>query len=197
MHMHFMTPEQPRYFRPLVNRPSQYTYMDCFCGCGGTSAGAVLAGLLPVYAFDHDEAALQSYARAFNPGILKFQQNVVDFVKFMRESIEANGLTGVQVDVCHLSPPCQFFSPAHTTSGKQDAANHDASFCIEEILELFRLRVATMEQTFGLKTHHPGKMVAILRQFLSKGFTITWSIVHLADYGVPQTRRRLILIATA
>jgi hypothetical protein len=170
-------------------RSRRYTFGDLFCGCGGASRGATMAGLRVQWAVDREEPMRRSYTRSFPT--TRFA--CVDVFNFVTEKQYED----CRVDILHLSPPCQFFSPAHTTPGAGDEENTAASFVIDHILKNAKPRIATLENTSGLLERHPDYFRTVIRQFTSSGYNVRWKVVNLADYGVPQSRRRLLIIASA
>ena len=164
----------------------RYTFADAFCGCGGTSRGAAMAELHLKWAFDFARAMCKSYQRNF-PATQVYCTSADQFVM--------QKIMGIVVDILHLSPPCNYFSPAHTTEGRDDDQNTAASFVITELLKLILPRVVTLENTLGLERRHPLYLHAVVQQFTVLGFSVTWKIMKLADYGVPQNRERLVIIA--
>jgi DNA (cytosine-5)-methyltransferase 1 len=102
------------------------------------------------------------------------------------------------VDILHLSPPCQVFSPVHTREGKNDQQNFASLFACEEIIKKTRPRMITLEQTFGIL--HPRFKEAfhsLIQMFTSLGYSVSWRTLGFQRYGLPQSRRRLIIIAAA
>ena len=165
----------------------RYTFGDAFCGAGGTSRGAVMAGFRIEWGFDHDAAACMSYALNF-PTSKVHQLEAHDFAAIKGSEHK--------VDVLHLSPPCQFFSDAHTVDGKNDEVNTASQFVISDLLKKTKPRVATMEQTSGLPRRHPHYLQAILQMFTAVGFSIRWRILNCSDFGLAQRRMRLFVIAS-
>ena len=167
----------------------RYTYGDAFCGAGGMSRGALMAGLKVKWGFDFDEWACKSYNLNFPfPNTSVYHLRADQFSSLQSEDH--------QVDIFHLSPPCQFFSPAHTINGKDDDKNIASLFAVFEQLKKTRPRVVTLEQTSGIKTLHPHYLNALILMFTEHGFSIRYKICHLQDYGLAQTRSRLIIIAS-
>jgi DNA (cytosine-5)-methyltransferase 1 len=102
------------------------------------------------------------------------------------------------VDVLHLSPPCQVFSPIHVREGKNDEQNFNSLFACEAIIKKCQPRVVTLEQTFGIL--HPkfqNAFHSLIQMFTSLGFSISWQTVSFPNYGLAQSRRRLIILAAA
>jgi DNA (cytosine-5)-methyltransferase 1 len=98
------------------------------------------------------------------------------------------------VDILHLSPPCQPFSPANTTPNAfTDAMNHATFTAIEDLIRLYKPRVVTLEETSGLSHQkHRGWFRKLLSSFVNIGYSVGWRIL----YSVPQTRKRPILVGS-
>lgn len=103
------------------------------------------------------------------------------------------------VDILHISPPCQCFSPAHTHAGKDDDQNEASLFTIGDLLKIVRPRIVTLEQTFGLHTRLQFRQHrnALTQMFTKLNYSVASSVLQLADYGLPSSRQRLVIIAAA
>lgn len=107
-----------------------------------------------------------------------------------------NANSGLLVDILHLSPPCQVFSPVHTRAGQNDQQNFDSLFACDALVYAARPRIITLEQTFGIL--HPKFEAAfnsLIQTFTSYGYSVSYQIVEFHRYGLAQTRRRLIIVA--
>jgi len=118
----------------------KYRFGDAFCGVGGCSSGAKAAGLNVIWAFDKEEDTRDIYAKNFRD-TETYAQTVDEFI---------SGQNRKPIDILHLSPPCQPWSYAHTTIGRNDEANSSALFAVDRLLDIYRPRVATLEQVPGL-----------------------------------------------
>lgn len=169
-------------------RKRQYTFGDSFCGAGGMSRAAHQLDLNIKYAFDCNKHACNTYTLNF-PGADLHCLWAHDFVQQKAD---------FKVDIAHLSPPCQFFSDAHTVAGKDDEMNTASLFAVGELLKKSKPRVVTLEQTFGilLRARHQGYLNALVQVFTSAGFSTRWRLLHCADYGLPQMRLRTFMIAS-
>jgi C-5 cytosine-specific DNA methylase len=168
-------------------RIRRYTFGDAFCGAGGTSRGAKMAGLRVEWGFDS----------AVNP-ISSFQSN---FFGAHAYHSSADCFTQLQdddhkVDILHISPPCQPFSPAHTVAGKDDETNEASFLGTAAVIKKTRPRIVTFEQTSGLAERRDEWLTAMIHVIAELGFSVRWKVVNLAEYGLPQARKRLILIAS-
>ena len=164
----------------------RYTFGDCFCGAGGMSRGAVSAGLRINWGFDFYLPPCESYRKNF------FGTPIYNV--WANQFSEAMG--NRKVDICHLSPPCQFFSDAHTIQGKDDDMNTASLFAIFNLLEKAKPRIVTLEQTSGLIRRHPIFFNAVINMFTSRGFSVRWKVMNCADFGLPQRRTRLFVMAS-
>lgn len=182
------TQDQSTIINALASKANKqrYTFGDCFCGAGGMSRGAVSAGLRIKWAFDFNLPACQTYGLNF------FRTPIYNV--WANEFSEAEG--DHKVDICHLSPPCQFFSDAHTIQGKDDDMNTASLFAIFNLLDKAKPRVVTLEQTSGLIRRHPIFFNAVINMFTSRGFSVRWKVLNCADFGLPQRRTRLFIIAS-
>ncbi|KAG4440342.1 hypothetical protein IFR05_004194 [Cadophora sp. M221] len=171
------------------SRHSSYTYGDAFCGAGGTTRGAVAAALKVLWGLDLDKNAGKTWKANF-PTATHYEMWAHDLVATI------NASTDLLVDILHLSPPCQVFSPVHTRVGKNDQQNFDSLFACDALVHKARPRIITLEQTFGIL--HPKFEAAfnsLIQTFTSYGYSVSYQIVQFHRYGLAQTRRRLIIVA--
>lgn len=177
-------------FFPLSN---ESTNQSTVSGAGGASHGAKLAGLDLRFALDHWEIANGTYEKNF-PDVNLFKMSCDKFIMEMEKRFSPE----MYVDILHLSPPCQYWSPAHTRPGRDDERNMASLFSVLGLVMIVKPRIATLEQTFGLHTpHFRPYFNAVVNMFTSMGYSIRWAIVQLADWGLPQSRKRLIMVASA
>jgi hypothetical protein len=164
-----------------------YSALDSFCCSGGWSMGARLAGgITVVRAFDQDEKACEAY-RWNHQDVNVFNESAFDYI---------HNASNIVIDILHLSPPCKTFSIAHTRPGKNDDTNYAASFAALDLVKKHRPRIITYENTFGLESRHGEDMKRIFAQLTGLGYSIRWSVKNLADYGLPQIRKRLLMFAS-
>lgn len=172
-----------------ADETNAYTFGDAFCGGGGASCGARQAGLQLKWAFDSNQDAIMTYRLNFGPNVRSLCMEAFRFF--------SNPDRSLRVDIMHASPPCQTFSPAHTVHNqerddKNSACIHGIGHAVKEV----RPRVVTMEETFGLEheAHRPS-LFRLVMDLVELGYSVRWQVIKLSDYGVPQIRKRLILIA--
>ena len=170
-----------------------------------------MAGLRVVWGFDSWEHACKNWRSNF-PWATCYNRPAHDFVEFAKNA-EKQGFPGLmKVDILHLSPPCQFFSPAHTINGVNDEMNTASLFAVQAVIEVAKPRVVTLEQTFGITwPRFRFYFNALIQMFTTHDFSVRWAIVPLQQWvrippslttqlltpcqGLPQRRHRLIIIA--
>jgi len=170
-------------------RPS---VLDIFSGAGGTAWGFLRAGFRIVAAVEKDPQAAATYRT--NIGV---QPKVTDITLLdpggFREEI---GLRPGDLDVLIGCPPCQGFTRMRNAEGAGDRRNPLVLRYLEYVRE-FMPRFAVFENVPGLaRTEHGRRFYEALLDGLDKlGYAVVRRIVDAADYGVPQHRRRIVIIA--
>jgi DNA (cytosine-5)-methyltransferase 1 len=176
--------------RPLRLKQGQlYTFGDMFCGAGGVTRGAQTAGFKAILAVDKWESAHESYTANF-ADVDARNIDISDFTQSLSDG-------EYRVDVLHTSPPCQVWSPAHTVPGANDEANLAALYSTFEVIRKTKPRIVTLEQTFGiLYNRFQHYFHLLLNCFTSIDYSVTYKVVSLNTWGVPQPRKRLIIVAS-
>ncbi|MGM9864074.1 MAG: DNA cytosine methyltransferase [Lepagella sp.] len=166
---------------------TQYTFLSLFSGAGGLDLGFEKAGFLHTESSDILEIAVNTLRRNRSEWTV-FQQDVRGY----------SPKVGRDIDVLLAGFPCQGFS----LGGKREA--HDARNYLYRhvirITENIKPRILVMENVLNLRTmRHPetGKPFAeqISSELANIGYTTIFKSFRVAEYGVPQTRRRFIFIA--
>lgn len=172
----------------------KYSTGDCFCGAGGISRGAIQAGLHVAWGFDKDEHAIETHKKNFaKHGTASLAMNDAQFLHLISDRPGE-----YTIDHAHYSPPCQPFSAAnHNRNVEGDFVNQKALFSLHHLTERLKPRIATIEETAGLMSRHKQWFDTLVNIFTSIGYSVRWKIVRCQDYGIPQTRARLLLTAAA
>ena len=178
--------------REATNRQEgqKYTLFDSFSGAGGVSRGAQMSGFKVMYAVDKEETTWATYRMNF-PDTQLYKCRVDQFIDRARKD-------HIRVDFLHLSPPCQYFSPAKTRPSAHDDENIFALYSCNALIHKLRPRIITVEQTFGIMhSRHQEYFHGFLNDFTQYGYSVRWKIVRLCTWGCAQDRKRLIMIAAA
>lgn len=168
------------------------TAIDLFSGCGGLTLGLKQAGFKVLAGVEVNSIAMKTY-RANHPEVSPWLADIkaIDPER-MREEL---GLKKGELDLLAGCPPCQGFSSIRTFNGKREIED-DRNELIWDYLrfvEAFMPKSLMMENVPAL-----AKDVRIKR-FQKKikllGYEPDCDVINAADYGVPQRRRRMILLA--
>jgi len=163
--------------------PKQYTFIDLFAGIGGFRLGMTRQGFQCVFSSEIDEPTCQVYEENFgeNPYCdisIQDEKALPDF------------------DVLCGGFPCQPFSKAGRLQGFSDTRG-TLFFHILRILEHKKPKAFILENVNTLFGHDKGNTFKVIKQSLeSLGYYFSYSFLDASDFGVPQSRRRIIMIGT-
>lgn len=172
-----------------------YNLIDLFAGVGGLAMGFEQSGFETILANDFDEFAAETYK--FNHKNTPFIDG--DVSKITEEQIK--GIIGdKQVDLIVGGIPCQSFSMAGYRIRKGiDNSNDPRHFLYKEyfrILDIVKPKVAIIENVKGILSSHNGEVVKdIILSFQNRGYEADFKLLDASDYGVPQARERVIIMA--
>jgi DNA (cytosine-5)-methyltransferase 1 len=170
-----------------------------FAGGGGIEAGMVEAGIRPIIAVEFDQSKPDlSRAIALNHH-RNFSQYGCRVVQLTVQEVAQSGFLGFpgRPDYLHASPVCANFSQAHTAKAGKGGETHDdlsAAIAIAEAIRQLQPRVFTLE---NVPRYQNSQSFAIILDALElEGYSVDYSVVNMADFGLPQARRRLVLVAS-
>jgi len=179
--------------------------VDLFSGCGGLSLGALEAcsaigkKFLPIAALDNNPIALDVYERNFK-GVNKFESNIWNIIdgkigtnvtKNERKFVNEVG----PVNICLSGPPCQGYSDLNNFTRREDPKNElymrVARFV--EIANPEHILIENVPRVIHGKGREVEKSHAIIE---SLGYNVDEAIIDLSSLGVPQKRKRHVLIGS-
>ena len=167
---------------------------DFFCGCGGTSAGLRNAGLNILVGIDNDFDSGTTFAKNFPEATFILQDiqllqpyDLYCYFPKMRSR-------PLLFSAC---APCQPFTRQRTTKLGEDGR----SSLLDEthrFIRVFRPEYIFIENVAGLQNFRPeegplGRFSGLLEEL---GYTSYSGVLRAQDYGVPQYRRRFVLLAS-
>ena len=157
--------------------------VDLFCGAGGFSAGLEAAGIDVVVGVDIADHALATFET--NHAATPINHDLSDGLPAeIREEA---------VDIVFGSPPCQGFSDARGERSLDDERNQLVFAFIQAVAEL-QPRYVLMENVAGMTTIGDDFLDAIDAEYADAGYSVAWETLNAADFGVPQTRKRVIYL---
>lgn len=186
----------------------KYNFVDLFAGCGGFSEGFYQEGFDSLLHVDFDEAACDTlrermkYYEYSNTEILKRvlcgDLTSADVHQKIEEIIGTDN-----VDLIVGGPPCQSFSSVGRAQDPNSMRDDPRNYLFKsylEILEKYLPKVFVFENVSGLLTAKPGgnPIFPEIIQNMQKLYNVcddrTTILLNSVHYGVPQIRKRVILI---
>lgn len=171
-------------------KSSKLNFIDVFAGAGGLSCGMEMAGMRCLLGVDMDKHAMRTFAhnhkhaKVFDEPIQKLSK------KKLEEMLE-----GQEVHCVVGGPPCQGFS----TVGKGDAKDERNSLFLEfvRLVRITRPYFVVMENVTGLLAKkNEQTLKSIFNRFHRLGYNLDVQVMSAQQYGVPEKRRRTIIIGT-
>lgn len=160
----------------------KYKFIDLFAGIGGFHLALSAFGLQCVFACEWDKYAAQVYEKNFH---LQPQGDI--------NHIPASEIPAHQI-VC-AGFPCQAFSIAGKQKGFSDTRG-TLFFQVVRIIEWYQPLVIFLENVKNLVRHDQGKTFAIVIKTLeSFGYQVFYQILNASDFGLPQNRQRIYIVA--
>jgi DNA (cytosine-5)-methyltransferase 1 len=159
---------------------SKKTFTALFAGGGGADLGAITAGLEPCESVEYDPAIAEVHKANINGKM--HVANILDCDPYRFE----------KPDILHASPVCKQFSTANANKGEAQL-DIDCARKVAEFIQVLQPKHFTLE---NVEAYRKSKSFHLIVEMLHKlGYFCNWQVLNAADFGVPQSRRRLILIA--
>ena len=161
--------------------------ISLFAGAGGFSTGFSQAGLKPLFGVEINTDACKTYELNVGSPCHQFDLSMVEPIQI------ENLVGGLNPFAIIGGPPCQGFS----TAGPRNFADprNQLIFNYLNIVEKLAPRWFIFENVEGLLTSGGGKDLArLVREFVGIGYSVRLQKVNLASYGIPQTRKRVLII---
>lgn len=168
------------------------TVIDFFSGCGGTSAGLRDAGMRIAAAVDFDPAAAATYRANFPDA--EFHETDI---RKLDHAVFDHLVQGGAPLVFSACAPCQPYSSMRPTSSQARPKERSLLLTLIPFLDRLRPDVVIVENVPGLHKIPGGSTWnRFLRHLDRNGYSTRWNIIDCRDFGVPQRRKRLVLLAS-
>lgn len=184
----------------------EYNFIDLFAGCGGLSEGFYKQGFKALTHVEIDHFACQTlktrmeyygYKDAEN-SVLELDITSKDVISRISEVVGKK-----RVDLIIGGPPCQSFSTLGRAKDGDGMVNDPRNYLFEsyiKVLDKFKPKIFVFENVTGLLSARiQGDLIVtkILKE-LGKNYKVVSNpssmVLNSADYGVPQIRKRVIII---
>lgn len=192
-------------------KDKELTFVDVFAGCGGLSLGLFNSGWSGKFAVERSADAFSTLSENMISGTRKkghfdwpewLPKQAIDISSFL-DNYDKN-ITSLAGNLTLLAggPPCQGFSLAGRRN-QSDPRNRLTEEYIR-LVSIARPRILLIENVRGFtlpfkkngeSDNEPAYSERVAQQLDACGYEVFTSLIDLSRYGVPQTRRRFILIA--
>lgn len=188
-----MTFEGKRWTSLDLRRPIKV--FDFFAGCGGASAGLRTAGLEIALGLDNDVDA----ARTFQTNFPEAEFVCADIEDVPEDSLDR--VVGRWIDhplLFNACAPCQLFSRQRRGTTAPDDARLALLNYLLPFVRRYQPELIFAENVPGLRDGSAGREVFLgfTRELQALGYETSHKVVRSQDYGVPQRRARLVLLAS-
>ena len=163
--------------------------IDLFCGIGGLTYGLQKSGINVIAGIDNDETC--RYAYETNNKLPFINADIVEYSPNDIKKLYSKNAVKVLVGCA----PCQPFS-SHTFKNKSKVHDNrwDLLTYFGKIIDKTLPEIVSMENVRGIvKTDVFRKFLNVLEK---NNYYVDYKVVHIPDYGAPQNRNRLILLAS-
>lgn len=174
----------------MTKKAKSLKFIDLFSGCGGFSAGMEMAGHECLLGVDFEKAAIDTFQ-------LNHKQAASfhgDIKKLSKEKLKEL-LKGEKIDMVIGGPPCQGFSTVGKGEVKDDRNQLFKEFV--RIVKELNPKIVIFENVTGmLAAKNKPILKQVFKSFESLGYQMDARVLSSEEYGVPEVRRRTIIIGS-
>ena len=169
----------------------KFKAIDLFSGCGGLTEGLKMAGFEVVGAVECNKVFVETY-ELNHPDVKVWVKDIrkIDTTEMMNSL----GLKKGELDLLAGCPPCQGFSTIGTKNSKD--VRNNLVFEWLRLVRDFRPKTIMMENVPGLLKD--SRIRKVIKELVAMGYNLgeTPKVLNVAKYGVPQRRKRMVLIGS-
>lgn len=166
--------------------------IDLFSGAGGLTQGLKQAGFDVVGAVENHPTYAETFGLNHKTTLLEEKSiTEVDPKQFMRDL----GLREGELDLLAGCPPCQGYSTIGTRNrGQRNDPRNDLVYEVLRFALAFKPKTIMMENVPALAKDE--RLQALRKQLEDAGYRIDVKVLNMSHFGVPQMRRRMILLGS-
>ena len=182
--------DKPKIISSLRKEKNDFIHIDLFSGCGGFSEGFHQAGFKTEVAIDIHPPSMETLLNNH-----KSTNGIVGDIKKVKENTINDLISNKKsIKVLTAGVPCQGFSLSNRKRHSEDKRNYLFKEFIR-IAKFINPDAVILENVSGLASTKDGFFKKNISKAISDlGFDVSFSIINSADYGLPQTRRRVFFI---
>jgi DNA (cytosine-5)-methyltransferase 1 len=191
-----------------MTKKKTYNFIDLFAGCGGLTEGFYKEGFKPLahVEFEHhccETLKLRMKHYSYSEDTIQKAVLEQDITVRNINSIIEKVVGGNEVDLIIGGPPCQAYSSSGKARDENGMKEDPRNFLFEKyvkVLNKFKPKILVFENVTGLLTTviDKVKIVDLVFKALGEKYNIVTDpktiVFNMANYGVPQVRKRVIII---
>ncbi|MFW6008040.1 MAG: DNA cytosine methyltransferase [archaeon] len=164
---------------------SDLKVLDLFCGAGGLSKGFEMENYNILYGIDK----IKHFLKTFN------ENHTAKGIEYDMCDEIPEDIKNTDFDLVIGGPPCKQFS--HARGKRNEKLGRDSLvFQFTRWVSELKPKVVVMENVTGIKTLNNGNFIELVEEeYNNIGYNVEYKTLNSADYGVPQSRKRVIFIA--
>ena len=172
--------------------------LSLFCGAGGLDLGFTKQGFNVNLAIDLSQAAIDTHKANFYGSNAQthdlLELGIPGLLALCKENFDIDKPIGIIG-----GPPCQGFSRGNIGASKDDPRNQLALFytqAISALKKIFNIEFVVFENVLGIRDKkHQDIYNEIIESLNNLSFEVSENELNAANFGVPQIRKRIIIIA--
>ena len=158
--------------------------VSLFAGAGGLDLGLIQSGHKIIWANDIDKDSCETYRKNIGNHIICKDIAEIDFTEIPNSEVIVGGF------------PCQGFSMANLLRKPEDSRNVLYKY-FYQLVKMKQPKYFLAENVRGILSLGKGKIIKqIVKDFEKAGYRVEYSVFNTANFGVPQTRVRVIIAGT-
>ena len=167
----------------VKSKKNNYKVVSLFSGIGGFDLGFQYSGFDIAWANDFDKYACETYRANISNKI------TLGDIRIEKENIPPH-------DILIGGFPCQPFSTLGSLKGFKDEERGTLFFEIKKIIEKHKTKIVVLENVKNLLNHNnKNTFKKIIQELEDLGYKCFWKVLNSMDFGVPQRRNRVFIVA--
>jgi DNA (cytosine-5)-methyltransferase 1 len=181
-----------------IEKRTEFVAVDFFCGAGGMTRGLLDAGVKVIFGIDIDADLRKTY-ETNNKWVdgtypIFLQKDLSEWDPKELREILGRTFDGKKL-IFAACPPCQFFTKINTAREKsKKEKNLLLSFI--SFVEEFKPDYILIENVAGIQWQKNGNILSDFAESIKRNYFFCTTLIDAKKYGVPQTRRRVFLLAS-
>lgn len=180
--------------KPVKKKKRELKAIDFFCGAGGVTYGLRKAGIKVLGGIDFDKNCKSTY-EFNNPGAKFIHADITSLTERRLSSLFKIKKNDDNLVLIGCSP-CQYWSIIKTDKTKSEKSKN-LLLDFQRFVEYFLPGIVVIENVPGiLKKKNESPLPDFINFLTTNNYEVDYKVINANEYGVPQTRKRFVLLAS-